>query len=113
MKTLTINQARHQANIAAKAARLVSEGYTIAPMTESACMYIVTPPASARRTDRNGFPMPPYITDTRDSSCTCVGYQQNGLCSHAMAAEQEAADLARWEAVAAEQAEWETFGRYL
>jgi len=118
MKTTTnLTIARHEANIAAKAATLFAEGYTLKALTTvdgpPNGLYLVTAPAGKQRTDANGIAMPPYIVDTRDSSCTCAGYQQHGLCSHAMAVEERIADSERADAECAARAEYEAFGKYL
>jgi hypothetical protein len=117
MKTTTINQARHEANIAAKAATLFADGYTMKALTtvdgEPNGIYLVTAPAGKQRTDANGFALPPYIVDARDGSCTCFGYQQHGLCSHAVAIEEVIADGERADAECAAREEYETYGRWL
>lgn len=48
--------------------------------------------------------------------CSCPFFQDNrehGVCKHTVRCREEAADLARWEAEAADYAEYATFGRYL
>ena len=103
MTTLTI--ARHEANIAAKAARLfTTEGYTMKPMSHSTRLFLVQKP---------GADQPPHIVDVKAGDCTCGGHAKHGLCSHRLAVEEEVASVARWEAEAAARADWEAFGKYL
>jgi hypothetical protein len=112
MKT-TINQARHEANIAAKAANLFASGYTFKALNAAAGLYAVAAPVSARRTDGNGHPMPPYIVDTIERTCSCQGHRDFGLCSHRLAVEDEEARVAwaeaEWEAEQAARGELSAF----
>ncbi len=101
MKTLTINEARTLALIAERAANLFTSGYTFKALNASAGIYVVSAPKSARRADGNGFPMPPYIVDTIERTCSCQGHRDFGLCSHRLAMEEEEARVA-WA-----EAEWE------
>ena len=96
--TLTINEARTVANIAARARNLFATGYTFKALNASAGLYVVAAPASTRRTDGNGHPMPPYIVDTNERTCSCQGHRDFGLCSHRLAVEEEEARIAWAEA---------------
>lgn len=86
MPTLTLDQARHEANIAARAKRLfTTEGYTYRKFATNDTVYSVMP---ADKT-RDG-----YIVDTEFHTCSCKGHELTGLCSHRLAIEEIAASEA-------------------
>ena len=99
--TLTINEARTLANIAARARNLFATGYTFKALNASAGLYVVSAPANACRTDGTGHPMPPYILDTTAQTCSCKAFGRFETCKHLLAMEEEEARVA-WA-----EAEWE------
>jgi hypothetical protein len=92
MQTLTINNindARHEANIIAKAATLfTTAGYRFRQFSTCPTMFTVFPPQVEKT---------PYIVDTKLGTCTCKGFEGAGTCSHLIAIEEEAANLRQCE----------------
>ena len=97
---MTINQARHEANIAAKAATLFTEGgYRYKPFATCPTLFFVYPPQVEAA---------PYIVDVEARHCSCRGHREAGICSHRLAVE----DVTAWEAsVAAREAEYAPIDR--
>ena len=65
----TLEEARHQANLMAKAVNLAKRGYTGRWLTGD--MVEITHPAGHS-----------YRLDLMEQTCECVGYQEHGMCSH-------------------------------
>jgi len=116
MKTITtINEARTIAGIAERATSLFAAGYTFKALNADAGLYLVFAPQAARRTDANGFALPPYIVDTAAQTCTCKAFGRWNTCKHLLAMEEEAGRVAWAEAEyeRSGRAEYEAFGRWL
>ena len=97
----TIDQARLQANIAARAARLWADGYTWERMT--GCLagpwYLVTGPAGQK------YNVDPLL----GFKCNCECYQQHNLCKHSEAVKSLDAELefqAAYEADGGDEKYW-------
>lgn len=83
----TIETARHEANIAARAARLfTTEGYTFRKFATCDTVFSVMP---ADKTKLG------YIVDVEFHTCSCKGHELNGICSHRLAIEEIVREDAR------------------
>lgn len=111
----TINEARTLANIAERASGLFASGYAMKTLNADAGIHLVIAPAAAARKDANGHPMPPYLVDTNEGTCTCEAFARWDTCKHLQACEEEAGRVA-WALAEYERsgrAEYEAFGRWL
>ncbi len=106
MKTITIQTERIAK---AGAAKMSAQGYTFTPADATGTHDVIHPDGHKYLVCPDTNPILTY--------CNCPFAKENGLCKHIVwlrdELAREEADRARWEAEAAEQAEWETFGRYL
>ena len=69
--TLTLEEARHEANASRKAGLLYVRGYRARWAAEAAVE--ISAPGGAR-----------FTVDTKGRSCTCRGFREHGFCSHLM-----------------------------
>ncbi len=109
MKATTLTEATRIAEAGAR--KMTAAKYTIKASTIkrlAATTFTVTNHETGKK----------YTTsvDPEKTFCTCPYFRENRefrICKHICRCREEAADRARWEAEAAEQAEYATFGRYL
>ena len=106
MKTITI-QTQRIAEAGAK--KMSDQGYTWEADTNGVTFYVTNPEGVEYTVNPD--------TDEILAYCNCPFAKENGFCKHIVwlrdELAREEADRARWEAEAAEQAEYETFGKYL